>query len=341
MPDATLLPARAREGSAKECRRFLGWLGGFIGFGAAAFLAMLLGLWLAGSLPAAPVTATSCIDEKFKFLAQQDLDQVDMLAVGSSTTWRNLDFRPIVERRVADQPINAAPCYLFMDQVTFLTGFLLDHMPQVKSVITIVSPRDFNYCGEEDRAFFDEDKAAGYIFDGGSPLPIYLTNFRPYAFIRDALTVAEQRSGPSAKRSLFMGPYGAGPVEGSEEWNPPPDFDATCFAALQAFERMLVERGVRPVVVTFLPSPAWRAEHDPQGEVFQAFEERLRGALSSPGTRFISGQSLAVDDSYYYDSIHFQWQGAQRFSTALADRLASERMRFGTARHVRTTGQSR
>src|SRR5690606_2462792 len=107
-------PSAADGEDTAPHRRFLEYFVGLLALGVLAFLAMLYVLNAAGSLPAAPITATYCIDEKFKYLAEQDLDDVDVLAVGSSVTWRNLDMRPLVARGLADNPINAAPCYLHM-----------------------------------------------------------------------------------------------------------------------------------------------------------------------------------------------------------------------------------
>src|SRR5690606_2358744 len=123
----------------------------------------------------------------------------------------------------------------------------------------------------------------------------------------------------------------------SSPWSPAPSLDDACFAALSDFEAMLVERGVRPVVVSFLPSPAWRAEHDPNGDVMREFEERLQAALGDPNTIFISGASLQIEDAQYFDAIHFRWQDAKRFSSALAERLASVEAPVGTANHASMT----
>lgn len=310
--------------SASDFRRFLTWLGGFLGISAATFLAMLLALQTAGSLPPPPVTATDCIDEKFKFLAeQQDLREVDLLAVGSSITWRNLDLDKFVDHRLASRPLNAATCYLFMDQTVFLTEFLLDHLPRVRTVVSVIAPRDFGYCAERDRAFFDTDRSADYIFEKASPLPIYAMNFRPIAFIRSAFSVAEQRSGPDAKHPIYLDRYGAGPVVGSSPWNPEPSLDPACFAALRQLEDKLGERGVRLVLVSFPPSPEWHAEHDPTGEVLRDFERQVEQSLTDEGTIFVSSESVVSDGAGYYDAVHFRWPAAQRFSARLADRLVS------------------
>src|SRR5690606_23249950 len=106
-------------------------------------------------------------------------------------------------------------------------------------------------------------------------------------------------------------------------WGGPPAFDERCFEALTRLESMLADRDVQLVLVSFPPSPAWRAEFDPDGEALDHFETRLLAALQQPDTRFLPSGTVAVDPSLYFDAIHFRWQGAQKFSSVIADRLAT------------------
>ena len=321
--DCRCLPRAAEANAVGRHQRFLEYLVTFLALGVLGLLGMLYVLNAIGSLPPPPVTATYCIDEKFKFLAERDLDDVDLLAVGSSVTWRNLDMTPFVARGVAERPLNAAPCYLHMDQVAFLARFLLDHLDRVKTVVSVVAPRDFANCNEAERAFFSPDRAAPYVFEGASPLYVYITNFRPTPFLRDAWHIAEKRSSPKVFGPLFMDGYGSGPIEGTSTWSPPPRFDGTCFDALADLEAMLAERGVRLVLVSFPSSPDWLAAHDPHGDVTREFESRLRASLSDDGSLFQPSAAFAFDRSRYFDYVHLQWEGAQEFSSTVAGWLAA------------------
>src|SRR3546814_13018229 len=126
---ATCLPSARRRRGAQDHRLFLVYLSAFLALGVLRILWALYGLSLVDSLPAPPVTATYCIDEKFKYLAEQDLAEVDLLAVGSSVTGRNLDLTPSVARGLAEHPMNLAPCHLPTYQTDFLPTFLLAHPP--------------------------------------------------------------------------------------------------------------------------------------------------------------------------------------------------------------------
>jgi hypothetical protein len=52
-------------------------------------------LWEIGRpdpLPQPLITATNCIDAKFKFVRESSMEDRNLIAVGSSVTWRNQDF---------------------------------------------------------------------------------------------------------------------------------------------------------------------------------------------------------------------------------------------------------
>lgn len=300
---------------------FLGYFVVFLALGAIFFLSMLWILKTLGSMPAPPLTGTYCIDEKFKYLAEQDLADVDVLAVGSSVTWRNLDFTPFVTNGLSQHPLNAAPCLLYMQQTAFFTEFLLDHLDHVRIVITVVAPRDFEACPEADRSFFSPEQAAPYIFYGASPLLIYAANFRPLQMIRDARHVARRRSDPTSNTPIVMGPFGSGPMEGSSDWNPAPRFDERCFRALAEFACMLKARGVKLILVSFPSSPTWRFQYDPEGRVARVFEARLRNAVTQNDTAFISSQTFSPDSALYVDAVHLKWPATRLYSAFLADQL--------------------
>lgn len=318
-------PARPESDNVVGHRRYLEYIVVFLAFGALGLLALLFVLNASGSLPAPPVTATYCIDEKFKFLAEHDIEDADLIAVGSSVTWRNLDMRPFVARGLAERPVNAAPCYLHIDQVVFYTGFLLDHLDNVETVVSIVAPRDFADCNEEERAFFSRDRAADYVFEDGSALPLYFTNLRPISFLRDALGTAERRANSAAHGPLVIDDFGTGPIVGRTEWTEIPELDERCFAALARFEAMLADRGIRLVLVSFPPSPGWRQRNDPEDRLTQAFEARLGETLRQPGSLFVPSDRFAFEDALYFDYVHLQWPAARAFSAALADWLAAQR----------------
>src|SRR3954447_23886286 len=92
------------------------------------------------------------------------LSERTLIAVGSSATWRNLDMEAFERRLPGTRAYNAAPCYLHADQTAFLAEFLLKGAPRVRTIVTVVAPRDFEACPPEETAFFKPDLAHAYLF---------------------------------------------------------------------------------------------------------------------------------------------------------------------------------
>src|SRR4051812_7077496 len=211
---------------------FILWCGLFLVLGGAGLTA----LSALGRLPAPPITATNCIDEKFRFLHETDIRDPGLLAVGSSVTWRNLDFSVFEDHYGGDvKPLNAAPCYLYTNQTAYLTDFLLDNMPSVKSVITVFSMRDFSSCSTSPTAFFKPEDARGYVFDGKPAWHLYLKNLRPASFVRDVINLPAMRAGAGNSAPLVMDEYGSGPLTLPEpEIRQNVELDPTCLDHLSA-----------------------------------------------------------------------------------------------------------
>jgi hypothetical protein len=286
--------------------------------------AVLLGLLARlDMLPPPPLTGTACIDEKFKFLAERDLRGVDLIAVGSSVTWRNLDVTAFQRNGMAKHPINAAPCYLHVSEVVAYTSFLLKRMPNVETVVSVVAPRDFERCAGPSDAFFSSMLAEAYVFDGLPPFPIYVAKLAPHKFVPDIFRIRRMRSEPNGL--LTMDEYGAGPMRATVDWLPKPAFDNMCFTALSELERTVTARGARLIVATFALQPQWQALYDADGQIMAAFERRLRGALVHPSTLFYAGSQMAPPSSSYGDAVHFLWESAVRYSAQVADSAAENR----------------
>jgi len=291
----------------------------------AGFALMLACLERLDSLPPPPFTATTCIDEKFKFLSEQPLQQIDLIAVGSSVTWRNLDMAAFKEAGLADRPLNAAPCYLHASETTFLTSFLLHRMPRVHTVITVVAPRDFEECSGPSDEFVSRRLADAYVFDDLPSLPVYLTNFKPDGFVRDALRIRAMRADPQHPLSLTMDEFGSGPLHRRSGWLPPPALERACFPALTALEATVKRHGARLVVAAFPMQPEWRRRFDPDGAFQLDFEARLRRALVRPETIFVSGDHPDFRALTHADAVHLLWESARSYSHSLAERLTHSR----------------
>jgi hypothetical protein len=293
--------------------------------------ASLVGLSALGRLPAPPITATNCIDEKFKFLHETDIRNPGLIAVGSSVTWRNLDFS-VFEDHYGDavEPLNAAPCYLYVNQTAYLTDFLLDNMPSVKSVMSVFSMRDFSACSTSPTAFFRPEDAEGYLFGRDPAWYLYLKNFRPGSFVRDVIALPAMRSGEDISAPLVMDPYGSGPLT-----LPEPDIrenfklDPTCLGHLSVMSENLSQRGIDFIVVLLPQMPAWRDAYDPGGARDAEFRSAVAGRLDGTRTVLIDAQKgLHLRNDQFTDHAHLQWDAVPLLMHYLITQLDKSELRL-------------
>jgi hypothetical protein len=309
---------------------FILWCALFLVMGAAG----LAGLSALGRLPAPPITATTCIDEKFKFLHETDIRNPGLIAVGSSVTWRNLDFSVFAEHYGKDvEPLNAAPCFLYVNQTAYLTDFLLDNMPSVKSVMSVFSMRDFSACSTSPTAFFRPEEAESYVFDRDPAWHLYLKNFRPMAFARDVIDLPAMRSREAPYGSLVMDKYGSGPLTlPTPEIRKNFDLDPTCLDHLSAMTENLSQRGIDFIVLLLPQMPAWRDAYDPGGARDAEFRSAVAGRLDGTRTVLIDAQKgLHLRNDQFTDHAHLQWDAVPLLMHYLIRQLDKSELRLTNA----------
>jgi hypothetical protein len=291
------------------------------GLGIAATAAALGLLHRQGLLPPAPVTATWCFNEKFAFLRGAPLADRTLVAVGSSAAWRNLDMTVFEQRLPATRALNGAPCFLQLHQTTFLTRFLLDRMPRVRTVLAVLAPRDFESCGRADEAFF-EPKLAGAHVDGLAPAwMVWVAGFRPFWTVREAIRL--HRTHGVASRRYAQDPHGSSVLREPASYWPAPAIDARCHDALTRLEALVADRGARLVVATLPVHPAWAAQFDPDGRLIEDWTRRMAASLRRPETRLVDGRALEWDSARFADPVHLLYPNHTDFSEFVAGAMAS------------------
>jgi hypothetical protein len=315
----------AGERAATGARRFLAVFFGAVTLGLAAVAGLHMALAGKGLLPAPPITATNCINEKFVELREGlPLRDRTILAVGSSATWRNLDLSVFERRFPGARPVNAAPCYIHVDQTAFLTGFLLARMPRVETVLVVVAPRDFEECSSGDTAFFEPRLADAYL-SGYVPawLP-YLTGFRPRYVLGEALRRhRERRSGEVQPAAMALSDrYGSSILRQPYDWRPALQIDRRCFDGLAALEAAVAARGAHLVVATVPIMPEWAAAFDPEGTQVEAWVRDIRASLRLHSSLFVDGRGLPWDNSRFADPVHLIYPHHRAYSEFLADAIA-------------------
>jgi hypothetical protein len=313
-----ILPARVAG-----ARRFLLVFFGTVALGFGVIAAALAALARNGLLAAPPLTATDCIDSKFASLRGLDLTDRTLVATGSSSTWRNLDMAVFEQRFPGTRAYNAAPCYLHIDQTAYFTEFLLERMPRVETVVTVVAPRDFEACPPEQTAFFDHRLAHAYLSRQVPAWLPYITGFRPLYLAREALEARRARG--SGGPEPLTDAYGSSVLRHAHDWRPPLRIDRRCFAGLTALESVVAARGARLVVATVPVMPDWAAANDPDGSRIEAWMRAMAASLRRETSLLVDGRPLAWDDSRFADSVHVIDPYHRSFTAFVADSMAARR----------------
>lgn len=277
-----------------------------------------------GRLPAPPITATNCIDEKFKFLHELALGQVNMLTVGSSVAWHSVDLRPFKRHYGPDvHPLNVAPCYLRMNQIAFLTNFYLNHLPKVRTVLGVFAKRDFAECATNPTEFFDRHDAARYVFDKAPSWHLYVKNFRPMSFFKDVLKLPEMRTGDNVGEALNMDRYGWTPLHiDTPEVRDDVIMDPPCLRALSTMSKNLARRGVRFILVLLPPMPSWLERYDPDGVRDRRYRQFVATAFDpSQAVLIDAAKALRPDDKYFTDPAHIHPESVPSFMRFVIDEI--------------------
>lgn len=293
-----------------------------VGAGLAAIAGLLGALFLDDRLPAAPLTAKACIDEKLAFIRGAALDEATLLAVGSSATWRNLDLSRMDRSIAGARPLNGATCALFVDQTSFLLEFLLDRAPLTRTVVTVLAPRDFEQCDPNAREFFSPTLAALHFKALAPGWLVHAVNFRAPYILKAAIELKQQRQA-NFKVPLWSDRYGSSPLNDKIGFNPPPRFDDRCYGALRAMAADARRRGVRLVVVTVPVMPAWRREFDPDGHIVAEWLARVRREVAAENALLVDGREHRLGDENFADPVHLLWPYTGAFTEFIAEHIST------------------
>ncbi len=295
----------------------------------AILLAGGIGLWAldrTGRLPPPPLTATNCIDEKFKFVHESPVRAPRLIAVGSSATWRNVDFSVLARHSIgADSILNLAPCYLKLHQIAYLTRFYLDNLPSAKVVLSVFAMRDFEDCSG-DPAFFDPVAAHRYVIDRKSIWHLYFQNFRPRSFFDDVRHIRDLRSGADVRFTMVMDRFGSSPL-----FLRPPEIRENIFPTQDCFEQLermahdLDLRGITWVVVLMPTMRAWIKAYDPGASRDSAWRDAVKARLRGTSAVLLDGNDgPPVQDRDFTDPSHLHWDSVPRFNLWIFDKLARQ-----------------
>lgn len=298
------------------CRRptAYDWLASFLAGGLltlALFFSGLAVLRAFDRLPSPPISGTWCIDSRFAWLrdAPQWKDAA-LAAVGSSATWRNLDFAVAPETMKRRGIVNASPCFLTINQTRYLAEYILERAPTTKTLLTVLTLRDLEGCSRNPTAFFDPKLADEYIDGRSYAWWLYFRNFRFTDIVLHAFYASDRRA------LLHYDEFGSGPItRDTPDTGHPVVSDPSCFTELRRFAQMLEAKGVQFIVVTFPVMPGWAERNDNDGIARAGFRAGIEVALASTNAILVDGMAgWSAPDSAFADPVHLQWPETANFT---------------------------
>lgn len=305
---------------AKAMRRYLGALafGAFAAFG--LLLLALAALAERRMLPAAQFANSQCVDEKLRAMQLNPPHDANLLVVGSSVAFRH--FSGSAARAIAPglRPYNAGFCHANIRQTGSTARWLVGRLPQVRRVLLIASPFDFEGCAAGPAAQFAIADADAYVFGRQAGFWPYFRYFDPATLLRNAATIREVRSNPSLFDSMIVTAYGDGlsapPWRGLHYDAASPE--PACMAELAALAGWLGQRGVQLEVTLTPVHPAWAARFG--GDGAGGLEPRIRTALDGTGATYVASPRHMATSSFY-DAIHMHAAAANAYTRILVRQM--------------------
>jgi hypothetical protein len=292
-----------------------------VAFAAIASVFGAVGVLWPERLPPPAISSLAVIDEKLRFLRGRPELDPQILAVGSSITWRQLSGEEFARN---GRFLNAGMVKLKAHHTAAMAEFFLDRYRSVGELVTLVSLPDFEDCSDA-ALMFDPDDALRYAFDGWPSSYFYLRYFDLQRYVRTARTLVEKRVPMSGE--LYIDDYGSGPIQISRELDLGLRYhdiypDPHCTASLVALAAKAAARDV-DVMIVFSPiHPDYRALHPVSMQAMAQLVEDVRTAATPYGAKVLS---LFDDPRFtardFYDAFHLQWDAVDDLSRVVANTL--------------------
>lgn len=302
----------------------LGMVSGCIGLlGMVAAGYALLAAAMPESLPAPTITRLAALDEKLRYLRRHPQLDPRILAVGSSIAWRQLDGAAFDEIAGGGRAfLNGGTAMLQIHQSRAMLDFYLSQYRNVRQVLLLTGPPDFDDCSRAPADLMPAKDAAAYAFGELPEAYFYMRYFAPQRFLKSAAAL-EQRQQPLTG-DLYLDRWGSGPLHVPEDMlrglrYGPSSPDPACLDALTGIVDDMRTRNIRLTIVFPPVHPAYREEYPHVMATVCAITRSLESTLAGDGVRVLNYEN---DSSYrpedFFDAFHLQWPAVQRFSREIA-----------------------
>lgn len=298
-----------------SARRFLfGFVAASLGV-FALWVGILLSLETLGRLKPPTFSNRWEVDTMLARLRAEPPPRIDLLAIGSSTTFYGID-GPLLERELGgSHMLNLAALGLKIHQTEWLTAFYRKWHPEIATVVTVSTLIDFESCSPATAAIFDPGHVQSFLAGHWPELVWHLRQFDPLGVLRAALDLPQRRALDwHHLDSMQLGPRGGQLLDVPREQVPARvvrgvlgGFDPRCYAALDRLAGQLAAGGVRFLFVLAPMRPGYLAEWDPDGRQLAAHRARLRTILTLHGAAFLDAHAeLALPEEAFFDAYHLR-----------------------------------
>lgn len=308
-----------------------GILSGLIGTAAVIMSAFTaVSIFAPAYLPAPAISRVDHLDEKLRFLRAHPKLDPEILAVGSSITWRQLDGGTIESK--LDRPgifLNGATTHLQVHQTRdLIEQFYLPHYKNVRTLVVLTSLPDFDDCTEQPPDMLEARDAARYVFKHWPAGVFFLRYFSPGRYIRTGLRLADRRI--PYQGDMYMDKYGSSPVAVSNERRRLLGLrfgeigtDPRCTEKLVKLSKEVSKRGIHLLIVFSPIHPEYRKEFPNSFAQLTSIARIVRKTTENDDTQVMeleADKRFKADD--FYDAFHLQWPAVRKLSAILAPMMS-------------------
>jgi len=277
-------------------------------------------------IPAPRISNSYSFNEKMKFVANRQVENPEILAIGSSITFNNLNSDVITNSFNTESYINMSSWGMRMEDVYALLEPSID-LFNPRIVVIASSAVDFN--GRN--IVYNIDDISDYLNRGNMWSYQYAT-FNPKYFFKRMVTNYMYYNSVNTYKSLSFDEHGAVLLSDTDlqkiksRWEQEVVFDymvPTSYEYLDSIAGFLAEKKVELV---FVQSPV-RANirtHTYVKNISQHIH-RVNEILDHHDQTFINCTQMPLDDYYFADSQHLNVAGAGEFTKYWVDEYLNEK----------------
>ena len=273
-------------------------------------------------LPPPAISRLEQLDDKLRFLRQRPFLDPQILAVGSSITWRQLDGRELVSPGEEFRFFNGGTAFLKAHQTGAMLDWYLRRYRHIETVVHLTALPDFDDCSSTPARLFDPADATAYAFESAPEWPFYLKYFTPLRYARTGRNYPRDHA--EFVGGNWLDPFGSSPLHlpgdrNDLHYGPLTNIDSACLESIAQMAAELAARGTRFIVVFAPVNPEYRIKYPQSDLTSRALVERVTSVVAPHGTLVIN----AYDDprftrADFFDAFHLQDHAVRRLSKHIA-----------------------